>query len=195
MPDGVDISEAQIADRLSRDFPYYAEHCLRIRTKAGAIKPFTLNRVQAYLHERLEKQLAETGKIRALILKGRQEGCSTYCEGRFYHKTTWSRGVRAFILTHEQDATDNIFQIALRFHEHCPPEVRPHTGASNAKELRFDRLDSGYRWRKRVPTTAAEPAGLRQTSSSTARKWPCGGTRMIKRPAHCKRCPMNPEPR
>src|SRR5689334_22478720 len=119
--------------RLKDDLPFYAAKCLKVRTKAGGTKPFVLNRVQTYLQQRLEKQLAETGKIRALILKGRQEGCSTYVEGRFYHKTTWSRGIRAFILTHEQDATDNIFQMAQRFHEHCPPDVRPSTGTSNAK--------------------------------------------------------------
>jgi hypothetical protein len=141
--------------RLKDDLPFYAEKCLKIRTKAGGVRPFILNRVQRHIHERLERQLAETGKIRALILKGRQEGCSTYVEGRFYHKTTWSRGVRAFILTHEQDATDNIYQMAQRFHEHCPPEVRPSTGTSNAKELRFDKLDSGYR----VAQTSANDSG------------------------------------
>ena len=155
MPDGTDISDAQIADRLSKDFPYYAEHCLRIRTKAGAIKPLILNRVQRYIHDRLEKQLAATQKIRALILKARQEGCSSYVEGRYFWRVTHGVGLRAFILTHEQDATENIFQMALRFHEHCPPEVRPHTGASNAKELRFDKLDSGYR----VAQTSANDSG------------------------------------
>jgi hypothetical protein len=155
MPDGIDISEDQIADRLSRDFPYYAENCLKIRTKSGGIKPLTLNRVQRHIHDRLEAQLADTGKIRALILKGRQEGCSTYVEGRFYWRVTHGMGLRAFILTHEQDATENIFNMAQRFHEHCPPEVRPHTGASNAKELRFDKLDSGYR----VSQTSANDSG------------------------------------
>ena len=37
--------------------------------------PFTLNRAQIYIHERLEMQLKEKGKVRAIILKGRQQGC------------------------------------------------------------------------------------------------------------------------
>jgi hypothetical protein len=32
-----------------------------------------------------------------------------------------------------------------RYHEHCPVFVRPSTGAANAKELFFDKLDSGYK--------------------------------------------------
>ena len=32
-----------------------------------------------------------------------------------------------------------------RFHQHCPPLVKPSTGAANAKELNFDLLDGGYK--------------------------------------------------
>src|SRR5262249_55668052 len=75
----------------------------------------------------------------------RQQGCSTYIGARFYHKATHARGQQVFILTHEQSATENLFDMANRFHEYCPDLVRPHTGAANAKELVFDLLDSGYR--------------------------------------------------
>ena len=56
------------AERLLTDFPYYAEHCLKVRPKAGGLVPLVLNRVQTEVHERLEAQLRETGKIRALVL-------------------------------------------------------------------------------------------------------------------------------
>lgn len=131
--------------RMIKDFGFYAHHCLRIRTKSGKIEPFDFNRAQRFIHEKLEAQLAETGKVRALILKGRQQGCSTYVGGRFYHRTTWSKGLRTFILTHEDQATQNLFDMVNRYHEHCPEPVKPSTGAANAKELFFDKLDSGYK--------------------------------------------------
>ena len=31
-----------------------------------------------------------------------------------------------------------------RYHENCPELARPSTRAANAKELKFDRLDSAY---------------------------------------------------
>ena len=132
-------------DQLKGDLEFYARNCLRIRTKGATIEAFGFNRAQRYIHERLEAQKATTGKVRALILKGRQQGCSTYVGARYYHATTWARGIRTFILTHEDQATQNLFEMVNRYHENCPAFVRPSTGASNAKELFFDGLDSGYK--------------------------------------------------
>lgn len=151
--------ERAIRQRLKDDFPHYAAKCLRIRTKAGKIEPLGLNAAQTYIHNRIEEQLAKSGKVRAVILKGRQQGCSTYVEARFYWRVSHRKGVRAFILTHEQDATDNLFEMAERFHEHCPSVVKPSTGAANAKELHFDRLDSGYK----VGTAGSKAVGRSQT--------------------------------
>lgn len=137
-------SEAKRA-RLGSELEFYARNCLMIRTKSGKVTPFTFNRAQRHIHEQLEAQRASTGRVRALILKGRQQGCSTYVGGRFYHRSTWGKGLRTFILTHEDQATQNLFDMVNRYHEHCPEPVRPSTGAANAKELFFDKLDSGYK--------------------------------------------------
>jgi hypothetical protein len=131
--------------RLSADLPAYAAACLTIRSKTGELLPLVLNRAQQHIHDALERQRAATGKVRALILKGRQQGCSTYVGGRFYHRATQARGVRVFILTHEDAATANLFEMVERFHAHCPPDLRPSTGAANARALDFDALDSGYK--------------------------------------------------
>ena len=137
--------EKEIRRKLRDDFLHYAPRCLKIRTKAGKVLQFELNEAQRYIHSRVEEQRAKTGKVRAIILKGRQQGCSTYVEGRFYWRVSHSKGVRAFILTHEEDATNNLFELAERYHENCPLPVKPSAGASNAKELYFDKLDSGYK--------------------------------------------------
>jgi intein/homing endonuclease len=130
---------------LKSDFFQYAKANLKIKTKEGKILPLEFNDPQIYIHEQLEKQLAETGKIRALILKGRQQGASTYTEGRFYWRTSLNFGKQAYILTHEQAATDNLFNMAKRYHDNGHPGLKPSTGASNAKEMLFDKLDSGYK--------------------------------------------------
>lgn len=145
MSSGLPASSDDPRHRLGDDFEFYARNCLTIRAKDGAEQNLFFNKAQAYIHERLEEQLQRTGKVRALILKGRQQGCSTYVGGRFYHRTTWGRGLRTFILTHEDAATQNLFEMVNRYHEHCPVFVRPSTGAANAKELFFDKLDSGYK--------------------------------------------------
>jgi hypothetical protein len=164
--------ERTIRTRLKSDLTYYAPRCLKIRTKSGAIEPFRLNDAQRYLHRKLEEQKAKTGRVRALILKGRQQGCSSYTEGRFFHKVTHRRGTRAFILTHMDDATNNLFGMAKRFYEHCPEVVRPSLQASNAKELIFDKLDSGYK----VGTAGSKGVGRSDTiqlfHGSESAYWP-----------------------
>lgn len=158
-PAAMTDDEREIRQRLKDDFAHYAPRCLRIRTKSGKMQAFALNRAQSYLHEKLEEQLARTGQVRALVLKGRQQGVSTYIGGRFYHKTTHRRGNRTFILTHEQDATDNLFDMVDRYHSNCPELVRPTTGAANAKELTFPLLDSGYQ----VGTAGSKAVGRSNT--------------------------------
>jgi hypothetical protein len=130
--------------RLRDDFDYFAKHCLRIRTKAGEVKPFRLNRAQLYLHNKLEQQRRDTGKVRAIICKGRQMGCSTYLQGRFYWRMWGGKGLNTFILTHEQAATDNLFKMTKRYHELMPGWARHETGASNAKELNFANRQCSY---------------------------------------------------
>lgn len=148
--------------RLSRalqDYPIFSECFLRIRTKSGAVNPFVLNRAQLYLHDRLEAQLKETGKVRAIILKGRQQGCSTYVQGRFFHKVSTQRGKKAFILTHEADATKNLFDMTKRFYDMLPPGLVPTPDTSSAKELNFNALSSGYA----VGTAGNRAVGRSQT--------------------------------
>lgn len=151
--------ERAIRRRLRDDFPHYAQKSLKIRPKAGGLVPFRLNKAQLYIHDKIEQQLDETGRVRVLIVKARQEGASTYTEGRFYWKVSHRKGVRAFILTHEDDATQNLFDMADRFYENSNPILKPHLGASNAKELYFDALDSGYR----VGTARTKGKGRSQT--------------------------------
>lgn len=137
--------EKEIRKRLKDDLIHYASKCLKIRTKSGSVEPFVFNRAQKYIHTRLEEQKRLTGKVRALVLKGRQQGCSTYVGGRFYHQVTHRFGCQAFILTHALDATQNLYKMAKRYYENTPQVVKPQVSTSNTKELVFGLLDSGYK--------------------------------------------------
>lgn len=137
--------ERQIRLRLKNDFIHYADRCLKIRSKSGEIVPFSLNQAQIHAHTIIENQKIATGKVRVIILKGRQQGISTLVEGRIYWLVSHRKGRKAFILTHDSEATDNLFEMSQRYHEGCPALVKPQTGASSAKELSFGELDSGYK--------------------------------------------------
>ena len=129
---------------LKTDFPYFARTCLKIKTKDGRILPLALNAAQQYIHQMIEGQLARTGKVRAIILKGRQQGASTYTEARYYWRTSMNTGKTAYILTHEDKATQNIFGMARRYHDLMPDPMRPATSSANANELAFSARQSKY---------------------------------------------------
>lgn len=130
--------------RMKTDFPYYAPRCLFVKPKKGGLVPLNLNFCQEYVHRIAEDQLRRFGWVRIIILKGRQQGMSTYIEARLYWKTTHTFGIKAYILTHETEATKNLFEMAERYYENCPKDFRPAIEASNAKELSFADLDTKY---------------------------------------------------
>lgn len=135
----------------------HAAHCAKIKDKQGNVRPFVMNRAQLYVHEQLEKQKAETGMVRALILKGRQQGVSTYIGERFYHQVT-THGKSAFIVAHEDKATRNLFEMVKRYQEHNP--LAPSTKASNAQELIFGAIDAGYK----LATAGTDDVGRSNTA-------------------------------
>ena len=142
-----------------KDLTRFAPAFLTIKLKSGKSLPFQLNTAQMYVHRRLEAQLQKTGKVRAIILKGRQQGCSTYIQARFFHKVITTKGKKAFILTHEAEATKNLFEMTKRYYEKLPSGLCPEADRSSAKELRFLQFDSGYS----VGTAGNKGVGRSQT--------------------------------
>lgn len=130
--------------RLNTDFPFAAKHTLKIRSKSGQIEPLILNDAQRYIHERVEKQKMETGKVRALVLKGRQQGCSTYVSGRYYWQATHQAGKAVFILSHEASTTDKLFQLVERYHQNVPDPVKMQRDVANQRRMVFAGLNSEY---------------------------------------------------
>lgn len=145
--------------QIIQSLPLFAQHFLHIRTKSGAVTPFLFNRAQQYLHDRLEVQKKATGKVRALCVKGRQQGCSTYVQARDFHIVTTSQGKKCFILTHEAEATKNLFEMTKRFYDSLPEGLIPVPDTSSAKELNFRTLNSGYA----VGTAGNKSVGRSQT--------------------------------
>lgn len=138
------MDEAKLI-RVLKSLPLFAKNFLIIHDKSGAERNFEMNRAQLYVHERLEAQYLATGKIRALILKGRQQGVSTYVQARYFHKIVTRRGKQAFILTHLSDATRAIFGMTKRYSENIDDTLFPHPDKKNDNTLMYNGLGSGYR--------------------------------------------------
>lgn len=148
-----------VRKRLLNDFPFYSKAALKIRTKEGAIEPLELNPAQQILQDAIDKQMADEGKIRVIILKARQQGLSTYTGGYLYFSVSQQKARKAMVITHHADSTRALFDMTKRYHDHAPEILRPHTKYSSRRELSFDVLDSSYV----VATAGGESVGRGET--------------------------------
>ena len=135
-----------LADRLVNDFPYFAEQQLKIRDKTGALIPFTLNKAQTYLQSRVDEQIAKTGKIRLAVLKGRQQGLSTFIGGYLYHRTICKEGALTFIFAHDSDGSSSLYAMVKTFYaEGVYDDLKPNIGSASQKEMSFPGIRSSYK--------------------------------------------------
>lgn len=134
----------EVRKRLLTDFPLYAKHCLKIRTKEGTIAPFILNAAQKRLQAVVDRQLSTTGKVRVVILKGRQQGLSTHVGGLLYQRTSQTPAQRTLVMAHVAESSETLFAMTQRYHENCPEPLQQQTKWSNKKQLAFSALDSSY---------------------------------------------------
>lgn len=142
------------------DLEEFAPAFFQIADKAGELIPFTFNRAQKYVHERIEAQLERLGYVRILILKGRQQGISTYIQARFFHRVLTVEGTQAFILTHMTDATKSLFSMTKRYNNNLPKGLAPKADKDNDNQLVFNKFSSGYR----VGTAGSKEIGRSMTN-------------------------------
>jgi hypothetical protein len=130
-------------DKCKNDFEHFSQF-LKIRPKGGSLTPLDLNSAQRKVLHVIEKQRAETGRVRVVILKGRQVGCTTLVAGIHFHQMIYNPGLRTAIIAHERLASSNIREMIQRFYDNLPADRKPSIAVSNAHQLTFDRLDSGF---------------------------------------------------
>jgi hypothetical protein len=130
-------------DKCRDDFEHFSQF-LQIRPKAGSLVPFNLNSAQRKILRAIEEQREKTGRVRTVILKGRQVGCTTLIAGMHFHQMIYKPGLRTAIIAHERQASSNIREMIGRFYDHLPDDRKPAIATANQQELTFDKLDSGF---------------------------------------------------
>ena len=168
---------ADVRLRLLRDFPYYAENAMQIRTKSGKIAPLVLNEAQRRFVRVLEDQWRTRGMIRVVVLKGRQMGLSTVIGAWLYWRTSQNEAQKTFVVAHQAPATTSLFEMTRRYHDLCPAPLKASTKYSGKKELSFDVLQSSYL----IATAGGDGIGRAETltgvHASEVGFWPPGSAR------------------
>ena len=120
-----------------KDFTKFASEQIQIITKDAAqgFVPFTFNRCQQIITDALSKQLEETGKVRAIILKARQQGISTYCSGRVFWKSYYTAYARSVVMAHDSATSDALFAMSKNLIRNMSGTLAPKEIRSNSKEI------------------------------------------------------------
>lgn len=138
------------------NLPLFSKVNLKVQTKdpKNPIQPLIFNKAQLYLHERAEEQLKRTGRVRRIVIKGRQQGASTYITARFYWKATMNNAVSVYILSHEANSTEILFNKVKMYYDKAEPVIKPTIETDNRKTLKLSN-DSEYG----IGTAKAEGTG------------------------------------
>ena len=142
----------------------YIEEFLKIKNKKSEIISFKLNYPQQKLYDVIKQEKRLHKPVRIIILKARQMGFSTLTEAILFKETATKFNVSTGIITHQEDATTNLFNMSKLFYTELPAEIRPQLLNSNAKELIFNnREGTGLNSKIRCMTAGSKGVGRSAT--------------------------------
>jgi hypothetical protein len=147
------------------NFAKFATEQVKIITKDSSkgFVPFEFNSAQKIINEKIEEQRKTKGKVRAIILKARQMGVSTYCTARVFWKSYFNAYNKSVVMAHDSATSDALFTMSRNVMSNMTDDLRPELKKSNAKEIHFEHNDSGYRL-----YTAGSPEAGRGTTPTIA---------------------------
>ena len=124
----------QIANALS--FPKWSAMNLYIIPMGGGkLVLLDINIAQKIVHSKLELQRKAGLPMRAIILKARREGVSTYFEGRFFCEINKNPLRFACVCSADVAATQKVFSMAKLFQEKIPDDIKLETEYSSRNEI------------------------------------------------------------
>ncbi|MGL4774543.1 MAG: hypothetical protein ACRC2K_13360 [Clostridium sp.] len=116
----------------------YIPNFLFIRNKESELVKLKPNKPQKKLRDMINKLRAEGKPVRIIILKARQMGFSTYTEADCLHQTVTNKLFSSTIIAHEEQASQNLYNMFKTYYENLPDALRPMRKRNNSKELLFE---------------------------------------------------------
>src|SRR5437764_327824 len=98
-----------------------------------------MNFAQRFVHRKLGEQLERDRRVRAIILKARQEGISTLVAGRNFRRMHLDLHKRAAVIADKKERASDLFSIYARFDENLPPHMRPkRRSRARGRQLEYE---------------------------------------------------------
>lgn len=161
----VDPQNATVRQEISRYPEYLIEISFVIVDKDKRTVPFFLNEVQQSFLDDINKAKDDykAGKrmhLKFLVLKGRQQGFTSFITGYQLANSIISKNFSGFTLADSGDNTSTIFEDKARYvYNQLPDLLKPEEKFNNRREFHFANLNS--RWR--VSTAGNKEVGRSKT--------------------------------
>lgn len=131
-------------NQVIRDFRLYAGTLMKVRSWDLTVKPLVMNPAQQVIYARMAEQQSRGLPVRIIILKGRQMGISTFCQGYSFWRAM-NPLTSCMTIAHDLESTTRIFDMAKFFYDNLPMDLKPLKRYSNRKELVFENPDERAR--------------------------------------------------
>ena len=132
------------------------EMCMTVVDKQGATLPFFLNNVQKDLQNKIHEF---GGKKPIYVLKGRQQGITTFVTAFQLCYAIIRKNFAGFTITDKAENTLAIFQDkAKSVYDRLPKKLKPNEKFNNVRELFFEKINSSWR-----TATATDNVGRSKT--------------------------------
>ncbi len=164
-----------VIKRLREDLNLYAKTCLKIRDKEALLHELRFNDAQRIVHSRLSAQRQATGRVRAVILKARQEGVSTYTAARFFRAMHLWQGRKAMVVADSLERTGVLFDIYQRYLQNVPKEIAPSSKATAQRKRMAFAHDSELSVRPASDTEAGRAQTIHLIHASEIAFWGSAG--------------------
>ncbi len=121
---------AELQRRLQTDTPFWARHCAKILNPARQLVPLIPRPWQLEFDAALEAQRAQGLPMRAIVLKSRKLGFSTWVAAKFIQRVTQIPYRHAVVVAQDVKTAGVIFEMAKRMYDHLPEEHELGAGFS-----------------------------------------------------------------
>jgi hypothetical protein len=141
------VSIEAVRRRLVDDYPYYARTVLKVVDR-GRVVPFIFRPAQHDLWTLLKAQRDDGQPMRAIILKARKLGFSTFAQGLILQRTTLHPYHISTVIAHNAPTAAAILSVAETMYSHLPEIADaeltlkpPIANRRRQKEIRFGERD------------------------------------------------------
>jgi hypothetical protein len=111
-----------LLEAIATDTPFFAENCLRIVDKRGRRVALVPNEPQLRFDATLEEQRAEGRPMRAIVLKARQLGISTWTQAKIIQRVTQNSDHHALTVAQDKTTAGQLIGIAELMYANLPAD-------------------------------------------------------------------------